>query len=1404
MRTDIDAAPSLARIRDGDAALGAGFLIAPDLVLTCAHVVADATGHEDVPVEPPADAVDVDLPLAPDRPRRRALVERWLPPDDHGGGDLAVLRLAEPVDLPVPSLRRVDEPWGRPFRVLGFPPGAEDGVWAAGTLRDEQGSGWLQVDADEGPTVGPGFSGAAIWDDDGAVVGVAVAAEPRGAHRPAVYALPAAQVLDLAPEVLVNPYRGLAAFSSDDAEFFFGRDAEIATCVETLEREGLLVVAGGSGTGKSSLLAAGLVPAETARGRRVARVRLTGADTRADMTEALAAALARTAPADWAAVLRDADRPAPPDEPDADHPSHPDTSHPDPGHPDPGHPTAPDGVLLVVDQLEDLVTASVDRARSAVELLLDLVRAGVGVATTSRWATFDTLLVGDSAVALQRATVGLTALDRGGLRRAVAEPARRVPGPMFSPGLVARIVDDAGDEPGRLPLVQTLLAELWERPENGRLTDAAYDAAGGVSGALVRSADRAWDALDTHDRPAARSLLLAMTRPTTTGFARRAVHLADLDDQQRRIVGALASGRLVTVGPGPSGDVVELAHQALIEHWPMLRTWLDDDAAFLRWRGELRAAVARWSPQQDPGTLLRGAELTTAAGWADDRGTELTGDERALIDASRRRHRRDRRIRQGAVAVLVVLVLLAGTLAAVVTSSNARLTRALDTANGRTLAQLAQARLPTDPGVGTQLALAAYRADPNDPDTRSAMGQAFAVRRSTSAVHTVPAGPVTRLAADPDVDVVGLGTPGGPVLAEGLTGPSPRFVPVPGAGPGMRVGAISGRGRWVVIVDPKGPARIWDRSSPVPPRPISRRLSAGSVTPDGAHLISTTAGATGSEVHLDDLATGATTALATLPEPDVGEIWQSADPARILVRVGNDQASTLTVRDAATGAVLRTLPPTSASVLGGAATVRCTTSDLGEGDLVVEDAVTGAPRLTVPGRGITGPCEGGTSPRGIVSADGRHVLWTAGGSGSSVDVMLAVDLVDGVRTTAWAPSAAGLDPLEPQSPRSRETSSPWILSTSLATVRGNHALVAAGGEVDTLEASTTPTWRQNTGGAGAGRVAVGGTVDLLFSPDQTVTRRVSDGAVLGQLDDRDAATPPGELPVDRRTGFANPATTWTKFGRTDRTLRLTEYDLPGLRPTGTYDLTGAGAGSPVPGGDATADMVSIARIGDRMVVLANGVLSWWSASTHQLVAPPQRVATDVAGAQRVGGLNESGLVTDGTTVVLVEVGNVSLWAPGAAPIRFPANLLEQGGRTVQLAGGRLATLEQPGVLVQHDMHDGHVLAPTLPVSPRTSGFLGVDPVGRLVTDESQTPEAMVFWDMRGDRGAGRVTTPFNGSQSDVLDGITYVDTGDDVVAFPVDDHVWHDKVCGIQDRAFTDPERAVLPAGADQDPPCES
>lgn len=556
----------------------------------------------------------------------------------------------------MPPVRRVDGLWDHRFRVFGFPEGSWDGVWTTGRIRGRQATGWFQLQANPGdhPIVG-GFSGSPVWDDEtGAVVGMTVAAD-RDPDVTTAYLIPVEQVLGLDPELLPNPYRGLQPFDEEHAEYFFGRDEELARLAAAVDRCPLVVVAGPSGAGKSSLVHAGLVPRLRAEGARIGRARLSS--TTAAPAELVAAVLELADPASnparrardterIAGLLSDAGtRAAALDE-----------------LVDALRGATGERFVLVLDQFEELAGTDPDAARRLLGDLATLVSAGTGVRAvlTARGGVLDDVLTPDIASALDSGTVLVGPMDRAALREAIVRPAERAPGLGFEDGLVERVLDDAGTEPGQLPLVESLLARLWARREGGFLTLAGYRAAGGVAGALAAHADDVVGRLATEDDRLLRRLLTRLVTTDRDGrFVRRPVPYADLPPELRALVPPLVTGRLLVVAGGErTGGTVDLAHQALIDHWPRLRDWLGADRDFLRWRSDLDAARHRWEaarprprrPAARSGAG-RGRRVGRPRGRADRRRAALPAHQPRApahrTQAAVRDHRRRGRARAG-------------------------------------------------------------------------------------------------------------------------------------------------------------------------------------------------------------------------------------------------------------------------------------------------------------------------------------------------------------------------------------------------------------------------------------------------------------------------------------------------------------------------------------------------------------------------------------------------------------------------------------------------------------------------------------------------------------------------------------------------------------------------------------
>ncbi|WP_243787703.1 serine protease [Saccharopolyspora gloriosae] len=405
---------ALVRLRDGRRVLGAGFLIAPGVVATCVHVIGDA--------EPMAD-----FPLLGSQGHAVEVLER----DDEL--DVAILRLAEPPSgaLPVPA-RINGEVRDHRFRTVGFPADLPEGVWVTGRLIGAQGRGRIQMAQDTGHwQIEPGFSGAPVWDEELAgVVGMVVTTTARNAAT--AHLVPTTALGDAWTAPSRNPYRGLRSFRQEDVELFRGRDTDIDRLRELVDRRDLVAVAGPSGSGKSSLVHAGLAPRLEAAGTRI--VELGAHDEIPEVTT---------------------------------------------------------DTLLVLDQFEEAVVENPVTARERIaELTGALARSErLRAVLTLRSRSLDDLITRDTVDELNRSVWFLEPMSRAQLAAAIEEPAALVGGLAFEAGLAQRILDDTSDEPGTLPLVSLVLEQLWENRHGAWLTHQAYDALGRVPGALSRHAD---------------------------------------------------------------------------------------------------------------------------------------------------------------------------------------------------------------------------------------------------------------------------------------------------------------------------------------------------------------------------------------------------------------------------------------------------------------------------------------------------------------------------------------------------------------------------------------------------------------------------------------------------------------------------------------------------------------------------------------------------------------------------------------------------------------------------------------------------------------------------------------------------------------------------------------------------
>jgi len=545
----------------------------------------------------------------------------------------------------------------------------------------------------------------------------AMAAELRGA-------LEGTRVLALETGPARNPYKGLRAFLEADATDFFGREAVTKRLISALADDDpaarFLAVVGPSGSGKSSVVRAGLVPA-LRRGALPGSERwyvievLPGAHPFREIEAALMGVAVEPPPSlmddlerDQAGLLRAVDRVLPDREAE---------------------------LLIVVDQLEEVFTMIADDLERT-RFLSSLRAAALGpdsrvrIVATLRADFFDApLSVPGFGDLLAARTEAITPMSPEELERAIVAPADQA-GLVVEPRLLAEMIAEVADRPGALPLLQYALTELAERSEGRTLTLDAYRRIGRVSGAIARRAEQLFEPMNERGRDACRQLFLRLvTLGEGNEDTRRRVRrseLATLADPQTMdaVIETYGRHRLLSFDRDPDTrePTVEIAHEALLREWARLRGWIDDARESLRQRTRISSGSREWiEAGRSPEYLISGVRLAQAeeAGQA----LRLTDSERAFLDASiahrdagaaaeRMRHEREltleRRARtrlRGLVAVLAAALVVTASLTAVSVSRGREAGRQRDDSTIAGLTGGALSNLGTDPDLSVLLAL---------------------------------------------------------------------------------------------------------------------------------------------------------------------------------------------------------------------------------------------------------------------------------------------------------------------------------------------------------------------------------------------------------------------------------------------------------------------------------------------------------------------------------------------------------------------------------------------------------------------------------------------------------------------------------------------------------------------------
>ena len=454
----------------------------------------------------------------------------------------------------------------------------------------------------------------------------------------------------------ICPYRGLLYFREEDAPFFFGREAAIKQLVSAVQDHSLVSVVGASGSGKSSVVRAGLVPELRKSRDRVWEVTtivptdrpihalaavlmpllepdLSETDRLIDTNKLADAFLQRTI------KLREVVDRALVKQPGTDR------------------------LLLIVDQWEELFTlCQDDKARRCFidNVLEATATTKLSVVLTLRGDFFGRAITDYRPLSdrVQGAQVNLGPMKREELRLAIEEPAQKVV-LTFEAGLVDVIIEQAGDEPGQLPLLEFVLRRLWEDRRGGELHHEAYKAMGQLQGAIAKKAESLYLKLNEDDQHKVQQIFLRLVRPGEgEADTRRRATFAEVGEGLRSLVKTLADERLLVTSQvvGGEEETIEVSHEALIRQWDRLKGWVEADRRFLAWQLRLSAAVKEWEgSKRSSDILLRGLPLTEAVEWHKKRSDDLSPVERELVTASINRKQRNR-LAAGVLAVLVLTV----------------------------------------------------------------------------------------------------------------------------------------------------------------------------------------------------------------------------------------------------------------------------------------------------------------------------------------------------------------------------------------------------------------------------------------------------------------------------------------------------------------------------------------------------------------------------------------------------------------------------------------------------------------------------------------------------------------------------------------------------------------------------
>ncbi len=421
------------------------------------------------------------------------------------------------------------------------------------------------------------------------------------------------------------PYRGLSAFQEEDAKFFFGREKFTSKLVARVQRDSLVAIIGASGSGKSSVIFAGLIP-QLKEQQRVKIVCLRpGNNPFASLANALRGKNSDSPKVELKRAMQlEQDSQSLCQIIDC-------FVRQNPGQ----------RLILVIDQFEELYTLSAQtQQRPFLDLLLNAVNNAVNfcLVLTLR-ADFLSYAIDYPrfAAALQNASLLLSGMNQEELQRAILKPAFEI-GVKLEEGLCDKILGDVAASPEKLPLLEFALTQLWFKQIDARLTHQVYREIGGVEGALAQYAEQVYLSLSEEERHHAQKVFMQLVSiPAEGSEATRRLAIREEVKNYWDLVVRLADKRLVITNRDMSAneETVEIVHEALIRNWERLQKWINQDRSFRLWQEQLRQSLRRWEKfQRKREGLLRGLQVTEARNWLQKREVDLSAREAEYIRAS--------------------------------------------------------------------------------------------------------------------------------------------------------------------------------------------------------------------------------------------------------------------------------------------------------------------------------------------------------------------------------------------------------------------------------------------------------------------------------------------------------------------------------------------------------------------------------------------------------------------------------------------------------------------------------------------------------------------------------------------------------------------------------------------------